>query len=435
MSATTRPLTGAAPAPADGVAARARGGTSERGRWDRPLTSYLLLAGSTVLLVTLGLVMVLSASSVTSYRETRSSWSIAENQMLWVAIGVPIMLVAARLPVQAWRRLAWPLLVGTLGLLALVPVIGVEVYGNRNWLALGPLRVQPSELAKVALVIWGAHVLARKRPLAHEWGHLLVPVVPVAVLVVGLVLAGHDLGTALLLMVVVAVLMFLAGAPLRLFAVGGVAAAAVSALAVVANPTRLVRVRTWLDPASADPLLAGWQPAHGLYALAGGGWWGVGLGASRQKWGGLPEAHTDFIFAIIGEELGLAGTLTVLGLFVLFAYAGIRVALRSGDLFVRLAAGAATMWITAQALVNIGAVVGVLPIVGITLPLISYGGSSLVTTLLAVGMLLSFARAEPSAAAALRARGPLPARVGRAAAQAVARITAALPGPRRPDGH
>lgn len=376
--------------------------------------SYYLVAGATMLLVALGVVMVLSASAVTSYRSTRSSFSVVENQLLWAGLGIPVMLAASRLPVGAWRRLAWPLLTGALALLALVPVIGLEVNGNRNWLAIGPVRLQPSELAKVALIVWGAHVLTRKRPLADQWRHLLIPILPVAIVTIGLVLAGNDLGTALVLMAIIAVLLFLAGAPLRLFAGAGGAAVVLVGAAIAASPTRMARIQAWLSPSAADYHNTGWQPAHGIYALASGGWWGLGLGASRQKWGALPEAHTDFIFAIIGEELGLAGTVTVLGLFVILAYAGVRIALRSADLFVRLAAGAATVWIVVQALINVGAVLGMLPIVGVTLPLVSYGGSSLVTTLLAIGMLLSFARTEPGAADELRARGPLPRRLARA---------------------
>ncbi|HYN68443.1 MAG TPA: FtsW/RodA/SpoVE family cell cycle protein, partial [Ornithinibacter sp.] len=215
---------------------------------------------------------------------------------------------------------------------------------------------------------------------------------------------GGDLGTAVVLMAITGALFFVAGAPMRLFVVlGGVAAAGVAYLSITA-PHRLDRFDTWLNPSLADPLGNGLQYRHGLYALGGGGWWGVGLGAGREKWGRLPEAHTDFIYAVIGEELGLAGTLTVLALFGVLVFAGVRISLRTGDPFVRLAAAAATAWIGAQALVNIGAVLGLLPIAGLPLPLVSYGGAALLITLVALGMLLSFARTEPGAEEALVAR-------------------------------
>jgi cell division protein FtsW len=371
---------------------------------DRPLTSYYLVLGATAMLVTLGLVMVLSASSVESYRDTGSSFSIFQKQAMWVALSVPLMWVASRLPARAYRRISYLVLVAAVCLLSLVPFLGVEVYGNRNWLDLGGgMRIQPSELAKLALIIWGADLLARKRKLLEQWKHLLVPLVPVAAIVLAMVLAGNDLGTAMIIMAIVGTLLFLVGAPLRLFTVTFLAAGAAVAVLVATSPNRMQRLGNWLSP-SQDYLGTGWQAVHGKYALATGGWWGLGLGASRQKWGALPEAHTDFIFAIIGEELGLIGTITVLLLFIALAYGGYRVAARSSDLFVRLAAGGVTAWVMIQVLVNVGAVLGVLPIVGVPLPLVSYGGSSLVTVMIGLGMLLSFARSEPEAAAALKAR-------------------------------
>ncbi|HSF26229.1 MAG TPA: putative lipid II flippase FtsW [Actinomycetes bacterium] len=375
---------------------------------DRPLASYYLVLGSTALLVLLGLVMVLSASSVESYVQTKSSFTIFQRQAMWVAVALPLMWAASRLPVRFYRRMAPIGLLAALALLALVPLVGVEVKGNRNWLDLAGMRMQPSELAKLALIVWGADLLARKHRLLSQWKHLLVPLVPVSVLVLALVMLGNDLGTVLVIMAIVGALLFLVGAPLRLFAGSLLAFGTIVALLVVSSPNRMKRLGSWRTP-SQDYLDAGWQAVHGHYALATGGWWGLGLGASRQKWGALPEAHTDFIFAIIGEELGLIGTLTVLLLFIALAYGGFRVAVRSNDLFVRLAAGGVTAWIMIQAVVNIGAVLGLLPIVGVSLPLVSYGGSSLITVLLGLGMLLSFARSTPEAAAVLRSR-PAPLR-------------------------
>jgi cell division protein FtsW len=264
--------------------------------------------------------------------------------------------------------------------------------------------LQPSEPAKLALALWGADLLARKVKLLDQWRHLLVPLVPVGALLVGLVLLGNDLGTALVLVVVVLALLFFAGAPLRLFAVVLIAAAGGAAYLAAQQGHRMQRITSWWEPSEATAQTWGYQALHGKFALASGGWWGLGLGAGREKWGALPEAHNDFIFAVIGEELGLVGTMVVLALFGILGYAGLRIAVRSRDRFVRLAAASVTSWLLFQTMVNVGAVVGILPVVGIPLPLVSYGGSALLPTMLALGMLMAFARQEPAAARALAAR-------------------------------
>lgn len=380
---------------------------------DRPLTSYHLLLGSTALLTALGLLMVLSATSVQSYASTGSSFTMFQRQALFIACGVPILWVAARLRPHAFRRWAYPAMFVSLAglLLVFVPGIGETVNGARSWIDVGgPIQFQPSEIAKIALVLWGADLLARKQRmnLLTEWRHLLIPLLPGAGLIVLLVIMGNDLGTAFVLISVFLALLWVAGAPARLFTgMLGLMGLVVSILIVV-EPYRIQRVTAFLstfDNAEGS----GYQSVQGIYALATGGIWGVGLGASREKWDYLPHAHTDYIFAIIGEELGLIGTLSVLVLFGLLGYAGLRVAWRVTDPFMRLAAGGLTAWIIVQACVNIGAVIGVLPVTGLPLPLVSYGGSSLVTTMLAIGMLLSFARHEPGAPKALAARraGPV----------------------------
>ena len=365
-----------------------------------PAGPFYLLLGCTAILLVMGLTMVLSASSANAMAKYGSPFTVAAKQATWAAIGLPLGWAASRLPAKAYRRLAYPVLVVALLLLLLVqvPGLGRQVNGSTNWLALGPITVQPSELAKLALVLWGADLLARKKARLGQWRHLVVPLAPVGVLLLALVLVGGDLGTSIVLVAILAALLFLAGASGRIFAIFGATTLAGVAAMIALEPYRLARVATLFNP-SADPTGAGYQGLQGHYALAGGGWWGVGLGASREKWGLLPEAHTDFIFAVIGEELGLAGTLCLLGLFALLAYAGFRVAADSKDLFVQLAAGAATTWLTVQTLVNIGAVIGLVPITGIPLPLISYGGSALVLNLITLGMLLSFARTN------MRARG------------------------------
>jgi cell division protein FtsW len=378
---------------------------STRQALDRPLTSYHLVLGGTGLLLCLGLVMVLSASSVYSYLAHGSSYYVFVHQALWVCIALPLGWVASRLPPVWFGRLAYPALIASVALVALtyVPGFGVEVNGNRNWLALGPVTVQPSEFAKLALVVWAAHVYARKDALLDRWHHLLLPVLPVAVLLVAGVVGQGDLGTALVLLAILLGMLWVVGAPGRLFAGAAVIVIGCALYLAAQEPYRVRRITGFLNP-FADYEYSGWQAAHGFFALASGGWWGLGIGASRQKWGSLPEAHTDFIFAVIGEELGLFGTLVVLALFVTLAYAGVRIAVRAKLPFVRYAAAGITVWLLAQALINIGTVLGLVPVIGIPLPLVSYGGSALLPTVVALGMLLGFARAEPGALNELRKR-------------------------------
>ena len=376
----------------------------------RPLASYYLVLTSTGLLLALGLVMVLSASSVRAYATYGSSYAIAVKQGIFIAIGLPCLVVASRLPVRVWRMLGAPIVLAALGLLVvvLVPGIGRNVDGATRWIALpGGFNLQPSELGKLGLALWGADLLVRKKKLLGEWKHLLVPLLPVTGLLSVLVLLEPDMGTMMVIAAVMMALLWVVGAPGRVFASLATGALALLAALAMAAPYRVARLTHFLDPCSAQQRLeGGFQACQGLLALSSGGWVGLGLGASREKWsGGLPNPYTDYVFAIVGEELGLLGTLTVLLLFATLAFAGIRIAKRSTDPFSRLAATGVTAWVAAQALVNMGAVVGLLPITGIPLPLISFGGSALIPTLVAIGMLLSFARREPGAAEALAARG------------------------------
>ncbi len=380
---------------------------SLRALFARPLTPYYLVLGATCLLTVMGLVMVLSASSIIAYVEDGSSFAIAQKQALWLVIGLPLLFLASRMSSRTMRVLALPALAVVLVLLVLVlvPGIGISVNGNQNWIAVGStFRIQPSEAAKLVLIVWGADLLTRKQKLLGQWKHLLVPFVPVSGLIIALVLLGGDLGTALILIAIVAGLLFLIGAPARLFVGLAGVVALIVAYMTLDRQARLSRLQDWLHPFN-DYQGGGWQAAHGLFALASGGWWGVGLGASREKWpGALPEAHTDFILAVIGEELGLVGSITVLLLFATLILGAIRIAALTRDPFVRLASGGIVVWLSVQTIVNVGAVVGLLPITGVPLPLVSYGGSALVPTLVALGMLLAFARDLPGAKSALRAR-------------------------------
>ena len=387
----------------------------------RPLASYHLLLASTLLLLVLGLVMVFSASSLRSYATTGSLFATGIKQATFICLGLPLMFAASRMPLRFYRGLAYPLLLISLGLLVavLLPGVGNNVNGATSWIPL-PMgfNLQPAELAKLALVLWGADLMVRKAKLLDVRMHLLVPLVPVAGLVLLLVMLQPDFGTAVSIATVVVAMLWVVGTPLRLFGllVGVLASAAV--FLALSAPHRVERLMSFRDP-FADAENTGYQAVQGFYALSSGGLFGLGLGASREKWsGGLPYAHTDYVFAIIGEELGLLGTLTVLGLFAVLIYSGIRIAQRTDDMFVRLATSGVTAWLGCQAIINMGAVVGLLPITGIPLPLVSFGGSALLVTLAAIGMLLSFARLEPGAAAALasapslrgRLRGEAPVR-------------------------
>ena len=381
-------------------------------RLDTPLTSYYLVTGATVALLALGLVMVLSSSAVESYAASGSAFSVFMRQAVFALIGLPLMVLATRVSLRTWTMTGYPLLIFAVlfQLLVFLPGLGKAVNGNRNWISIAGFTMQPAEVGKFAVVVWAATVLARKRPLLDQPMHALVPVVPGASVLLMLVLQGHDLGTALVLMALVGAVLFVAGAPLRIFLFGFAGAAVVVLGLVMSSQNRLNRIDTWLSGGNctaAQLLDSCLQTAHGQYALATGGWWGVGLGASRQKWGLLPEAHNDFIFAVLGEELGLVGTLTVLALFAALAFGLMRIVLRSDDLFVKIATGGVLTWIIGQAVINIGAVLGVLPVVGVPLPLVSSGGSALVMAMVGLGMVIGFARREPGAAEALAARAGL----------------------------
>lgn len=373
--------------------------------WDSSVTSYYLILGSTLLLTALGLVMVLSSSSVTSMVSVGSPYAMFINQARWALIGLPLLWIASRLPNQTYRRLAWPILAVAVFLQLLVfSPLGVDVNGNVNWIQVAGQRFQPSETIKLALILWLAVVLSRKHHLLSKWSHVLIPAFPVVAISVGIVLYGHDLGTAMVILIAVGGVLFTAGVPLRMFGVAGAIMAISVARLAFTSSNRMTRIGAWLDP-DCDRLGACYQASHGMWGLAEGGVWGMGLGASRQKWQYLPEAHNDFIFAIIGEELGLWGALLVLLLFVVLAIGMARVIRRHPDPFVKIATGGVLAWLMGQMLINIGGVVGLLPIIGVPLPLVSAGGSALVMTMLAIGLVLSFARTEPGAKEALAARG------------------------------
>jgi cell division protein FtsW len=402
--------------PLAGIGERVR---AWRSLLDRPLTSYYLLMGITSLLLSLGLVMVLSTGSVFDLSNGMSAYHDFAWQLAGIAVGVPLMWLAARSSPRLFRAAAYPLIaVSIIGLgLTLIHGVGVSQNGTSRWIALGPVTVQPSELAKLGLAVWGADLLARKEKLGllTDWRHILVPLMPGTAVLAMLVMGGDDLGTTLILLTVFLALLWIAGTPGRVFTALLILMGLILLLLIVTASYRLERLLGFLSTqstGSASQNWQHWQSDQGLNALGSGGLFGLGLGGSREKWGWLPNDTSDFIFAIIGEELGLVGTLCVTALYGGLAYAGLRVARRVPDTFSRLASAAITSWIVMQAVVNIGAVIGVLPITGVPLPLVSKGLSSVLVTMLALGMLMSFARREPGAAQALAARGPsVPSRV------------------------
>lgn len=375
-----------------------KGSSSDGGfsaRLEHPMLHYQILLGATGFLLALGIVMVASSSSVFSYQQNNgNSWALATRQLIFAAIGVFLMMAVSKMHVDSIRRWA-PLSMIVVGiLLVVVLVVGTAVHGQKNWIDFGgPFRIQPSEFAKLAIIMWGADILDKKYHLLEQRNHLLIPVLPICIAVLALVVLQGDLGTAMVMMPIMASLLYFVGAPRKWFLVMGAAGLAAIAALSIAAPYRMARFTSWLDP-YADAQGTGFQVIHGQQALGSGGWWGVGLGGSREKWGTLPEAHTDFIYAVLGEELGIIGTVLVLVIFTAIAIVGLRIARGTNEAFIQIASLGIVAWIVTQALVNIGAVLGILPITGVPLPLVSYGGSSLIPTLLAMGILMAFAKHE-----------------------------------------
>jgi len=396
-----------------------------RGLLDRPLASYYLLLASVGLLLTIGLVMVFSATSVENYAESGSPYTSVVKQGIWAGVGLLGFWICQRLPVRTYRGVCRVALVVCILLMVLldgltfisalgaapaqdpVPVHLGPVYAKDLWLYVGPLQLQPAELAKLALVLWAADVLVRKGTKVANWRELLTPLFPTAMIL--FVLVGYtDFGTMTCLFVLFLGVLWAAGVRKRVLAALLVGASVGMAGLIALQPYRQERLTVFLDPQHADPGGPAYQFFQGLYAIANGGWFGVGLGQGHLKWGRLPNGHNDFIFAVIAEELGVVGCCVVLALFAVLAYTGLRIARRVEHPYRRLVAAGIVCWLVGQATINIGGVIGIMPITGLPLPFISDGGSALVVALAAAGILTSFARAEPDAARALHARPPRP---------------------------
>ncbi len=362
-------------------------------------TEFLLIASSALLLTVFGLVMIISATSATE----AGSMDTAIKQGMFAAVGIPMMLLVSRMPLVWLQKLAWPALIGAtlLQMLVFTP-LGVNSYGNRNWIAIGTFQLQPSEFLKLSLALWIAYVLLRKKTLLANWKHVFIPVIPVAILVIGSVIAGDDLGTAMVLVLVLLACLFFSGVKLRLFIIPLVLGTGAVLFYALSSDNRMQRITALC--ANIDPAVdtyaythGCYQSVHGMWGMATGGVFGLGLGNSQEKYGWLPAAANDFIFAIVGEELGLIGCLVVLALFLVFAVGAFHVIRKTDDPFVRVAAGGITVWIIGQALINIGVVIGIFPVMGVPLPFMSQGGTALLSVLLACGVLLAFARTLPTA--------------------------------------
>ncbi|MFM1967908.1 MAG: hypothetical protein RL590_765 [Actinomycetota bacterium] len=383
--------------------------SNSKSLFSRPASAYYLILGSVIALSALGLVMVLSASSVTALNESGNSFAIVLRQGLFLLLSVGIAWVAMKLRAALWAPVARVSLIVSAFLLILpqVPGLGKTVGGNTNWIGIGSFTLQPSEFAKFGIIIWCAlrlriHDQKSEQGLASNAAPLIVPGI---LIIMVLILVGKDLGTAVVVAGIVGGVLFIAGIPMKVFAILGAGIGSAFAFLILTSSNRMNRFSAFFDPFAEENYKGvGWQQAHSIMGLASGGAFGTGLGSSKQKWGNLPAAHTDFIFSVIGEELGLLGTIAVLTLFALLILGIFRVALRANNSFERYACAGVGCWLSFQVLLNIGTVISVIPVVGVTLPFISYGGSSLLATFLAIGFVLGVMRRDPEIAAEIKER-------------------------------
>lgn len=369
-----------------------------------PVNHFYMMILSTSVLVVLGLIMVFSASSIHAIDTKGYAFAVVLRQFIFLAFGLPFAVWLARLPLQYWSLVARISLVASIVLVGIVmiPGVGKEVNGNRNWIDLKVIDIQPGEFTKFLLILWAAYMLARKEKAQRTRFNVIALIGPGFLIVIAGIMRGGDLGTVSVIAAIAAGLFFVSGVELR--KMGWVAAAGFLGLAagIVTSDYRRARFLVFLNPFAPEEYKNfGWQPAHSLLGLASGGLFGVGLGGSRQKWGNLAEAHTDFIFSVIGEELGLVGTLAVLILIGTLVYSIFRIALRAKDPFSRYVCAGVGCWIGVQAILNIGTAISVLPVVGVTLPLVSYGGSALLTTICALGFVSGVALRDNEVSSAL----------------------------------
>jgi cell division protein FtsW len=406
---SARSAEGTAPGPDDrrGLAARI-----SLGRVFAPVpVEFLLIASTALLLTAFGLVMILSATSATT---PSSPLETVMKQGVFAMIGIPLMFIGSRMPVSFWKRIAWPsLIVATAFQLLVFTPLGHTFDGNRNWIVVAGVQAQPAEFLKLALALWLGFVLYRKQTLLGLWRHVYIPLVPVAAAVIATVMAGNDLGTAMILTLIVLGALFFSGVRLRVFILPLLAGIGFVAFYALKSPDRMRRILSFMDTSCLDTYYSDcYQPLHGIWALAGGGLFGLGLGNSKEKYGWLPAASSDYVFAIVGEELGLIGCAVLLTLFAIFAVGVFHIIRKTDDPFVRIVSGGIVIWIVGQALINIAVVLRLFPVLGIPLPFVSQGGTSLLSVLMATGVLLSFARTLSRKETVSR-RQPAPARAVR----------------------
>lgn len=369
---------------------------------DRTDLSFVLTA---VALLIIGLIMSLSASSIRSAESTGSAFTLFARQFLYAAVGTCALVVAWRFDYRRLKGFGYLVLPLVWGLLfvTLIPGIGSLRSGARRWIEIGPITIQASEMAKLALLLFGADVLSRKMGKLDDWRHIAIPFFAATAVTCVLILAEPDFGTMLITGVAAMAMAYLAGSSVRILGSMALIAGIVAVPVMLGANYRRARFFGWITGAE-DCLNAGYQMCQGLVGLGSGGLFGVGLGASRQKYHFLPNPETDFIFAIVGEETGLVGALTVLFLFSLLIVLGVRAARRATEPFGFLLASGITAWIGLQVLINIGAVTGVLPITGVPLPLISFGGTSLLVSLAGLGLVASVARRGSGTPSGARSR-------------------------------
>lgn len=351
---------------------------------------FYRLAGLTGFLVVFGLVMVLSSSSIDSLVANRDAYYIFSRQFLYALIGLSLMLFIASMPLNFIKNRVGLVLVIGFGLQMAVPFIGVSVNGNTNWLSIAGFTLQPSEFLKLAVIMYMGWFISNREFELDDPKRVLYPLLAVGGAAIGLVMFGRDLGTAVIFFFIIFGTLLIAGASGKILGRVALAGLALAAIATATSSSRMARITAWLNPNSAASEAFNWQFEHGTWALAAGGIFGVGLGNSKMKWSWIPEVENDFIFAVIGEELGLIGALVVIGLFGLLVASLIRIMLRAQTTFARVTTLGVVIWILSQSAVNIAVVLGILPVLGVPLPLISAGGSSLIATLAAIGLVLAF---------------------------------------------
>ncbi|NQW75024.1 MAG: putative lipid II flippase FtsW [Candidatus Planktophila sp.] len=363
----------------------------------KPVNLYYMLLISTASLSLLGLIMVFSASSIYSLESKGATYAVVLRQILFLIISIPLAWMLSRFSLARWKLIARSGVIISIALLILVQVIGKSVNGNRNWIDLGIIDFQPSEIAKFLMILWAGFILAKRERAGAIATNVITLIAPAFALCIALILAGRDAGTAVVFALILAGLLWVSGVRLGVFAwLTTLGFAGIAAL-IMAAPYRMARFAVFLNPFAEEQYKnVGWQPAHSLLGLASGGLFGVGLGASRQKWGNLSQAHTDFIFSVIGEELGLFGTLATIALLSLLLFSIFKIALRAKDPMVRAASAGIGCWIAIQTILNIGSTLSLIPVVGVTLPLVSYGGSALIATYMGIGFVIGAARRDPA---------------------------------------